>query len=207
MVPQHSDIDSRNDCSLKTKFSKNVPLNIPIVSSPMDTVTEAEMAMEIARNGGLGIIHRFMSIEDQAKQIEKVKRAEAFILTSPIIVKTTDPFSKIKSLITETGVSTFLVTDEDLDCVDNLKSPRRKKSLFDESSERNYNLAGILTKRDIKKFVKENETVESAMTSKEKLKTWTLCKPPPSPIFFYEMMIEAKVEKIPVVNDKGKIWA
>lgn len=58
MVPQYSNVNSRSECSLKSKFSQNIPLNIPIVSSPMDTVTEWQLAKEMARNGGLGIIHR-----------------------------------------------------------------------------------------------------------------------------------------------------
>jgi len=64
MVPQYSEITSRSQCIVKTWFSKNVPLNVPIVSSPMDTVTEEKLAKEMARCGGLGVIHRFMSIED-----------------------------------------------------------------------------------------------------------------------------------------------
>ena len=64
MVPQYSDIDSRSHCVVESYFSKNVPLKIPIVSSPMDTITEADMAIEMARNGGIGILHRFVSIEE-----------------------------------------------------------------------------------------------------------------------------------------------
>lgn len=64
MVPQYSDINSRSECIVKTKFSKNIPLNVPIVSSPMDTVTEFKMAKEMAKCGGLGIIHRFLPIHE-----------------------------------------------------------------------------------------------------------------------------------------------
>ena len=64
MIPQYSDIETRSICSVVSKFSKNVPLKIPIVSSPMDTVTESIMAIEMARNGGLGILHRFVTIEE-----------------------------------------------------------------------------------------------------------------------------------------------
>jgi hypothetical protein len=62
LVPQYSDVESRSHCSASSYFSKNVPLNVPIVSSPMDTVTEANMAIGMAKEGGLGIIHRFMTI-------------------------------------------------------------------------------------------------------------------------------------------------
>ena len=76
LIPQYSDINSRKDVSLNSRFSRNITLKIPLVSSPMDTVTEVDMAVEMARNGGLGIIHRFQSIEDQTKMVEKVKRSE-----------------------------------------------------------------------------------------------------------------------------------
>mmetsp|Transcript_7711 Transcript_7711/g.6965 ORF Transcript_7711/g.6965 Transcript_7711/m.6965 type:complete len:88 (+) Transcript_7711:97-360(+) len=69
LVPQFSTIQSRNDIDLRTRFSKNVPLNIPISSSPMDTVTEVQMAIEMARNGGIGILHRFNSIEEQCEML------------------------------------------------------------------------------------------------------------------------------------------
>lgn len=86
MIPQYSDITSRSQCVVKTWFSKNIPLNIPIVSSPMDTVTEFKMAKEMAKCGGLGIIHRFLPIAEQAKQVEKVKRAQAHVLFEPIVI-------------------------------------------------------------------------------------------------------------------------
>ena len=73
LIPQYSRVSSRQDIDLETKFSKNVPLRIPLVSSPMDTVTEYEMAVAMARHGGLGIIHRFMSIKDQAAMVVKVE--------------------------------------------------------------------------------------------------------------------------------------
>lgn len=72
LIPQYSRVLSRNDIDLDTRFSRNVPLRIPLVSSPMDTVTETEMAVAMARQGGLGIIHRFMTIKDQANMVVKV---------------------------------------------------------------------------------------------------------------------------------------
>ena len=80
MIPQYTEINSRKECQVTSKFSKNIPLLIPLVSSPMDTVTEHKMAIGMARNGGIGVIHRFMSIKDQVKMVKKVKRAENFII-------------------------------------------------------------------------------------------------------------------------------
>lgn len=76
----------RTQCNISSYFSKNTPLNTPIVSSPMDTVTEYQMAIEMARQGGLGVIHRFMPIEDQCEQILKVKRSGVFINPVPVTI-------------------------------------------------------------------------------------------------------------------------
>ena len=80
MIPQFTDIKSRSHCNLESHFSKNIPLKIPLVSSPMDTVTEDQMAIGMARCGGIGVIHRFCSIEDQVKMIQNIKRAENYII-------------------------------------------------------------------------------------------------------------------------------
>lgn len=98
MIPQYSDITSRSQCDVKSKFSRNIPLNVPIVSSPMDTVTEFLMAKEMAKNGGLGIIHRFLPIEEQARQVDKVKRAQAHILLTPLIIPKHTTLSQLRQL-------------------------------------------------------------------------------------------------------------
>src|SRR6476620_7543807 len=82
LIPAKSEILPR-DVSVKTKLSENLQLNIPIISAGMDTVTESQMAIAIAREGGLGIIHKNMSIEEQAEQIDKVKRSESGVITNP----------------------------------------------------------------------------------------------------------------------------
>lgn len=86
LVPQYSKINSRSECAVVSLFSKNVPLNVPIVSSPMDTVTETEMAVHMAKNGGLGILHRFNTIDEQARMVRRVKRSGAFINTNPLTI-------------------------------------------------------------------------------------------------------------------------
>lgn len=86
LIPQYSRVSSRSDIVLQTRFSRNVPLRIPLVSSPMDTVTEYEMAVAMARYGGLGIIHRFMSIEEQAKMVEKVNLISLFLYFFPFAI-------------------------------------------------------------------------------------------------------------------------
>jgi len=83
LVPQRSPVRSRKDVSTATRLSRNVALNIPIVASNMDTVTEAEMAIAMAREGGIGILHRFCSVEEQCKMVEVVKRAQSFKIAKP----------------------------------------------------------------------------------------------------------------------------
>ena len=84
LVPQYSGVDSRRALSTKSWLTKKIALQSPIVSANMDVVTESEMAIAMAREGGIGIIHRFMTIAEQARQIERVKKAESFIVDHPI---------------------------------------------------------------------------------------------------------------------------
>lgn len=99
LVPQYGEIDSRSQCNTSSFFSKNIPLNTPIVSSPMDTVTEYQMAIEMARQGGLGVIHRFMPIEDQCAQILKVKRSGVFINPVPVTISVDENYSGVKKMM------------------------------------------------------------------------------------------------------------
>src|ERR687892_2236867 len=84
LVPQYSNVDSRRTLSTKSWLTKNILLHVPIVSANMDVVTESEMAITMAREGGIGIIHRFMTIAEQARQIGRVKKAESFIVDKPL---------------------------------------------------------------------------------------------------------------------------
>ena len=83
LVPKYSDITSRSQTDLKTQLSRNISLNIPFVSANMDTVTESSMAVAIARAGGIGIIHRFLTIQEQANEVLKVKRSGSVMIENP----------------------------------------------------------------------------------------------------------------------------
>ena len=83
LVPKYSDVKSRKDADTRTAFSRRIPLAIPIVSANMDTVTESEMAIAISRLGGIGVIHRFLSIEEQVGEVLRVKRSEGVVLEDP----------------------------------------------------------------------------------------------------------------------------
>ncbi|HZT35867.1 MAG TPA: IMP dehydrogenase, partial [Nitrososphaera sp.] len=124
LVPKRSPIISRSQTDLRTRLSRNITLNIPIISANMDTVTESGMAIALAREGGIGIIHRFMTIQDQVDEILKVKRSESVIIEQPYTIKPDVEVREAKRLMAEYGVSGLLVEDSG-------------------------KLAGIITRRDI----------------------------------------------------------
>ena len=98
LIPKRSSIISRSQTDLKTKLSRNILLNIPLISANMDTVTESNMAIVIAKEGGIGIIHRFMTIADQVDEILRVKRSESVIIEQPYTIspsKTSNEASKV----------------------------------------------------------------------------------------------------------------
>lgn len=178
LVPQRSSIDSRKDIDLKTNLSENIVLNLPIISSPMDTVTEADMAIAMARNGGLGIVHRFCSIEEQVKWINKVKRAENYVIENPLCVYPETKLSEIKEKIEEYGFYTFLVVDNE------------------------GRLLGLISKRDYILEDDLNKRAKELMTPFEKLivsfKKITLQEAK-------EIFRKYKIEKIPIVDKNRKV--
>ncbi|MBL8103549.1 MAG: IMP dehydrogenase, partial [Anaerolineales bacterium] len=113
LVPQYSGVDSRRKLSTQTKLTKEITLQIPIVSANMDVVTESEMAIAMAREGGIGIIHRFLSIDEQARQIQRVKKAESFIVENPITITTAHTVGDLKKLVDETGTGGILILNSD----------------------------------------------------------------------------------------------
>jgi IMP dehydrogenase len=130
MEPLYSDITTRSSISLETNIgtnSRKLILKTPLISSPMDTVTETQMAIKMALSGGLGIIHRFMTIEEQVSQVIKVKRFLQYIIRNPYRITPNTNYTEVEELINKYGVSTFCVVNT-LD--DNI-------------------LVGILTRRDI----------------------------------------------------------
>lgn len=111
LVPQHSDVVSRKKLSTQTRLTPKLTLQIPILSANMDTVTESEMAIAMAREGGIGIIHRFMSIEEQSQQIARVKKAESYIVRDPITLAISHTVGDARRIVDETGSGGILVLD------------------------------------------------------------------------------------------------
>jgi IMP dehydrogenase len=175
LVPKRSPIVSRSQTDLRTKLSRNITLNIPIVSANMDTVTESGMAVALAREGGIGIIHRFMTIEDQVDEILKVKRSESVMIEQPYTIKPDVTVAEAKKAMAEYGVSGLLVED-------------------------GGKLAGIITRRDIT-FEKNNRRKVSEVMTKEVITaragiTIDQAK---------EILHKQRIEKLPVIDDKRRI--
>lgn len=139
IVPKKSYVNSRNDVKVDTMLTKNIKMNIPLVSANMDTVTEAEMAIKMAKEGGIGIIHRFMSIEDQVSEVVKVKRSESFIIEEPYTFPNDKTVEEAKKFMKESNVGGLLVVNK------------------------NGKLAGILSRRDVL-FADDKEVVSEVMT-------------------------------------------
>src|SRR5512132_3429743 len=112
LVPQHSDIASRRKLSTQTRLTRRISMQAPIVSANMDTVTESGMAIALAREGGIGIIHRFMTIEDQVDEVLKVKRSESVIIEQPYTISSNMMIHDAKNMMLEYGVSGLLVEED-----------------------------------------------------------------------------------------------
>ena len=125
LVPKFSDISSRSQTDLSTQLSRNISLNIPLISANMDTVTEASMAVTIAREGGIGIIHRFLTIQEEVNEVLKVKRSGSVMIENPYFVNLEQTVQDAFSIMNEKDVSGLLVVDS------------------------NSKLVGILTERDV----------------------------------------------------------
>ena len=175
LVPKRSPIISRSQTDLRTKLSRNITLNIPIISANMDTVTESGMAIAIAREGGIGIIHRFLTIEDQVDEILKVKRSESVVIEQPYTIRPDLSVQDAKKAMIEYGVSGLLV-------------------------EEGGKLAGIITRRDIT-FEKDNKRKVSELMTREVItaKAGTTIEQAK------EILHNQRIEKLPVVDEQKKI--
>jgi len=176
LVPQRSFIDHRASISLETHLTRNIKLYLPFISANMDTVTEANMAIAMAREGGIGIIHRFMSIDEEVDQVTKVKRSEGFILDKPYTVLPDMNLKKFLELREKLKIRTFLVTDN------------------------KNKLLGIITRRDYRFEDNLNKKVTDLMTPVSKM---TVGKIGLAFTQAKQIFRQNKLEKIPLVDNKG----
>lgn len=176
LVPKRSGIATRSQTNLQTKLSKNISLNIPIISANMDTVTEFAMAVAMAREGGIGIIHRFLTISEQVNEVLKVKRSGSVIIENPYFIKPDQSVREAISYMKEKEVSGLLVTDP------------------------NSKLIGILTNRDIVFESDSTKLVKDVMTSDV-----VTAKPGVSVSEAKKILQENRIEKLPLVDEKGLV--
>ncbi|MCB0874355.1 MAG: IMP dehydrogenase [Thermoleophilia bacterium] len=177
LVPRRSRISSRRDVDTSTQLTRQLRLAVPLVSANMDTVTESAMAIAMARVGGIGIIHRFLTVDAQAREVAKVKRAEAPVIDDPHRIADDAPIREAHAMIRERGVSGLVVVD------------------------RRDHLVGMLTSRDLG-MVPDAEFVRDAMTPRERLVVGEAGTPRDVAL---AMMRQARVEKLPLVDSEGRL--
>ena len=177
LVPAHSTV-LPNTANLSTKLTKEINLNIPMLSAAMDTVTETKLAISLAQEGGIGFIHKNMTIERQADRVRKVKKFESGIVSEPVTVSPDLTLAALAEMVKKNGFAGYPVVDSE------------------------NNLIGIITGRDTR-FVKDlSKTVSQVMTKKEDLVT---VKEGTSREEILELMHQHRVEKVLVVNDSFKL--
>src|SRR3989344_3544565 len=179
LEPEYSEIRSRRDVDLSTKLTKKLNLNIPIVSANMSSVTESAMAIAMARQGGIGIIHRFKSIENTVKDVQKVKRWRTHLIEDPYTIKKDATIEDAGEMMHRYNISGLIVTN-------------------------GRQLLGILTSRDMRAAESlECKLVEEIMTPFENLKTAAVGVKPEEA---KKLLYTNRIEKLPIVDSKGNLY-
>lgn len=177
LVPARSEVLPR-DVDLSTRLTRTIRINIPLVSAAMDTVTEARLAIALAQVGGLGIVHKNLTLEDQAMEVDRVKRSQAGIITDPFTLTPEHNLQDAEDLMSRYHVSGVPITDS------------------------NGILVGILTNRDMRFETDFSKSIVTAMTPKEKLVTVGPGTPNEDAI---RLLHKHRIEKLPIVDDAGKL--
>ncbi|WP_286964918.1 IMP dehydrogenase, partial [Flavobacterium sp. UBA4854] len=176
LVPNYSNVLPR-EVSIKSKFSRNITLNVPIVSAAMDTVTESAMAIAMAQEGGIGVLHKNMTIEQQAGKVRKVKRAEAGMIIDPVTLPMNSTIADAKNAMKEFGIGGIPIVDE------------------------NKILKGIVTNRDLRFEKNGARPIAEVMTSQNLV---TVAEG--TSLEQAEVVLQGhKIEKLPVVNAQNEL--
>ena len=177
LIPQKSEI-LPSQINTKTKLTKDIELNIPLMSASMDTVTESKMAISMARQGGIGIIHKNMSIEEQASEVDRVKRSESGVIVDPFSLSKGHTIQDADNIMARYRISGVPIVDE------------------------NNILIGIITNRDIKFETDMTRRIEEAMTTKEHLVT---AREGVTLEEAKEILGKHRIEKLPIVDEEGHL--
>ncbi|MCC6024104.1 MAG: IMP dehydrogenase [Thaumarchaeota archaeon] len=177
LVPRRSSIKSRKEVDTRSRFTRKIWLNIPIVSAAMDTVTESRMAITMAREGGIGVIHRFMPPQRQAEEVSKVKRAENIVIEKPATIRPDATIKEARDLMGFLGISGLLVVDD------------------------HGKLLGIITRRDVL-FEDDRRLVKDCMTPRSEM---IVAREGVSLEEAREIFRSHKIEKLPIVDDEGRL--
>ena len=175
LVPKYSDITSRSQTDLSTKLSRNISINIPFVSANMDTVTESSMAVAMARAGGIGIIHRFLTIQEQTNEVLKVKRSGSVMIENPYSISSDKSIRYAIDYADDKEISGLLVVDS------------------------NTKLVGIVTERDLL-FANPSDSIIDVMT-----KDVVTAKPGVTLDEAKKILHEHRIEKLPIADELGNI--
>lgn len=176
LIPAYSEVLPRN-VDLTTKFSRNIKLNIPFVSAAMDTVTEAKLAIAIAREGGIGVIHKNMTIQEQAQQVKYVKRAENGMISNPVSIAKNRTVGQALAMMAEYKIGGIPVVDTE------------------------NRLVGIVTNRDLRFQRDMNMLIENVMTSENLITTRQSTDLEAAA----DILQQYKIEKLPVVDNNNKL--
>ena len=178
LIPKRSPFASRQDVITATWLTPTIRLQVPIISANMDTVTEAGMAIAMARAGGIGILHRFMTVEQQVRQVQRVKRAEGFIVTDPYSVDEASTLAQAKKLMRQYEVGGLVVTNG------------------------NGRLVGLITQRDLLLAPNDAITVGKVMTPPDQIVS---ARPNTTLDEARSILYEHRLEKLPIVDESGKV--
>ncbi len=178
LVPKFSDVKSRRDADTHTRFTRKISLAIPIVSANMDTVTESTMAIAIARLGGIGVIHRFLTVEEEVSEVLKVKRSEGVVIEDPVTLGPGDTIKEAWDIMRERGVGGIVIV------------------------EKGGKILGLLTKRDITLEDEPGRKVRKVMTPARRLIT---ARKGVRLEQARKILHENKIEKLPLVDGGGRL--
>ena len=176
LLPGYSEVTAK-DVSLATRLTRNISLNVPLVSAAMDTVTEASLAIALAQEGGIGIVHKNFTIQEQAEQVRRVKKFESGVVKDPITIDHTATIAELIDLTRAHGISGVPVM-------------------------KNGDLAGIVTRRDLRFETDTSQSISAIMTPRNQLVT---VKEGATSDEVQRLLHQHRIEKILVVDDAGSL--